>query len=446
MAGCTPDGQGAPGTVEADCEVDADNALRLLCEVTARPAGPVSVEVTDPVDGAHRTFTSSAVEQSHAVPIWGLHAESDIQWTARANGASVSGTTLTGPVPANLGDPPEVEISEDGHLIRSLMVPRGCGGSSGLAIVDDEGRFVWYADLEIVAGVGTIIGFSLTTNGAIALLGRQTVIEVGFDGMIRQILHKGDQLDRFVHHDAIVSPDGFTYVLTADLDEDENGSPYVHDGVDVFGPDGARVTAWQLGPPFDPTVGFPPPIGYWAGEFGNARDVSHANGLWFVDSERILVSLRHASTVIAVDGLREDDGQIAWAVGAGKAIASDFDWPVGEGFEFQHNPVQLADGTFTVLDNGENPRDSRGVQFAIDESAGTVAEVASWSAERWCPVQGNASMLEDDHMLIGCAGTRQAIEVAPDGGIVWQLRNSCDATSDNGLVRALPVTLGDVSL
>lgn len=447
-AGCArePDGSGPVGTlVSATCALDPDNALQLACEVVTFPPGPVAIDVTDPVSGQTRVFSSAAQSDKHVLQIWGLHEDTDIAWTARGGLASISGTTTTGSVPAELGAPPEIEVSGD-HRTEAVVVPRACDATAGLAMFDDEGEFLWYETLGDEVGGGGVLGFSLTNDGVIAVLGRETLAEVGFDGVIRQELHFGDDLQRFVHHDAIVSPDGYTYVLTSAADTDDEGVGYIRDGVDVFAPDGSRVTAWQIGEPLDPSVATSPQLGYWAREFGLLNDVTHANGLWFVDADTILVSLRHLSSVIAVEGLRQDAGHIAWVVGPGSdALPADYTFADG-GFAFQHHPALLADGTFTVLDNRETPVEaSGGLRFALDPATGTAVEIARWPVDVWCPVQGSATLLEDDHMLIGCAGSREAIEVNPTGEIVWRMRNSCDTVADNGVVRALPMTLGDVA-
>ncbi|MBA2319753.1 MAG: hypothetical protein H0V89_01250, partial [Deltaproteobacteria bacterium] len=121
LLGCDRDG-GGPLALTA-CALDPENALRITCAVTRFPPGPVEIEVTDPVDGRTRVFSSTTTGPDHVIRLWGLHEEADIAWTASSGGRSISGVTRTGTVPEELGEPPVIEVSGD-HRTEAVLVPR----------------------------------------------------------------------------------------------------------------------------------------------------------------------------------------------------------------------------------------------------------------------------------------------------------------------------------
>jgi hypothetical protein len=443
LAAC---GDAEPGSplVGASCVLEDDNALRLLCRVDRASPGPVTVTVRDAApDSVPRVVSGWGT--SVDLVVWGLHADVDATWVATVDDGvdrEISGVVRTGSLPDPLSVPPFL-LSPGGATVDAVLLPYGCEGFDNLAMIDRDGHLIWYEDfgayLSEPAGFN---GHSLTADGVIAVMGREAVVEVGFDGIPRRVLQGGDLL-HIAHHDAIRSGD-LTYVISAALGTFDDGSTFVQDGVDVYD-SGGWLASWQLGAPFALQDAPAIEVGYWAGMFQDAFDASHANGLALDASDRLLVSLRHLDTVIALDGVDHGTPSLAWVLNGrpNDAVPADLalDWTNDGAFELQHHPMPQPDGTITLFDNGQGSS-SRGLQVAVDPDAGTATEVASWPIDPACLVQGAFTRLPSGNGVLACATARRVIEVDPAGTLVWQMTPTCGAMPlGSGFARALPVSL-----
>jgi hypothetical protein len=415
----------------------------MTCAVASLMPGELTLTVDDPL-GRVQTFTQSGGNGFFRV--WGLHADTDIAWTASVAGsAPVEGTVHTGLVPDDLIGVPTVE-DHGGALLDAVLFPYSCGNYGVLAMVDRAGSVIWYENLHDVApSAAAIEGFSLTDDGFVAVLGHNEIIDMGFDGTVHLVMSYPGELPLNVHHDAI-DVDGTIYVITAEEATEADGvTTYVRDGVDTFERDGTPISSWQLAAPFDPSQSNPPLVNYWTGLWPDAVDASHANGLWLRDDGDLIVSLRHLDTVIDLHGVLGPDPQIAWVLGGGvvqPALPSDYTWPAGDGFVLQHNPIWHEDGTLSVLDNRSGGDPSRAIRVKLDDAAMTASVVQEWPLNEPCTVEGSAVPIEDGHVVAACAGLRRITEVDAAGTELWSLVPTCSAFAFGGpVVRGLPIEL-----
>lgn len=184
--------------------------------------------------------------------------------------------------------------------------------------------------------------------------------------------------------------------------------------------------------------------------FWNASliDAYHHNAFQTLDNGDILLCLRNMDAVVRIN--RQTD-ELVWVAGG---PFSDFDIPdAGEAFRHPHD-AHLVDGThLLVFDNGtgKNPMVTRGVEYAIDEEAGTLTQIQEWVHPdgNYASSQGSIQRLEDGGTLIGW-GT--AASDLSGGGLVTEydaegnLRGSIHFPSNHFSYRARKVPEGVIPL
>jgi hypothetical protein len=135
-------------------------------------------------------------------------------------------------------------------------------------------------------------------------------------------------------------------------------------------------------------------------------DYVHANAIDFDSDGNILVSCRHLDEVTKIDFTT---GEIIWRFGK-NAENNQFDFvndPLG--FSHQHDIRKLANGNYTVYDNGNlhAPPFSRAVEYHLDEE--TMEATLVWQYEHdpsiYAPLTGGNQKLPNNNRLIGWGGT-----------------------------------------
>jgi len=161
-------------------------------------------------------------------------------------------------------------------------------------------------------------------------------------------------------------------------------------------PDGSEVNEWRLLDMLDPyRVTYGSRAAYWVQRgYPDTNDWCHANGTAYdVRDDSILVSLRTQDCIIKFD---RKTGALRWILGAHgnwRAPWSDQllkpDGPLAWNFH-QHDGSITPSGTILCFDNGNHralpfelpvpPEEnfSRAVEFAVDETNGTVRQVWSY--------------------------------------------------------------------
>lgn len=430
-AGPTGDtGATGPDVVAATCTLDPANVLRGSCTVTLSAAGVATVDLTDGVEVGR--FTTSAVAVEHTVPVWGLHAEGPWTFTARAGGAEVSGELVPGPVPVDL----VFDLTRTGagptRMVHAL-VPADCGFSALFTVLDAAGRVRWYADsggkdidMAHFSDAGTVLG----------IYDKLGLVEVDLTGAV---LLRREDFALPIHHD-VLRKDDLVYALHADVALESDGLQYVRDIVVALDRTGAEVWRWDERDHLDATLATGAGGGFWNDFFPGAIDAWHTNGIHVTEEHDVVVSLKKEDTVFRVS---RATGEILWLLagdGVGRVFPSDIALLGGPDAEFgnQHHPALAPDGTLTVFDNDHE----RGLELALDETAGTATFVRDWPVGPGCPIQSSVYPLDDGHHLVTCASQHVLTEFDASGVEANRIAFVCpDQVSTPLTVRGQPIDL-----
>ena len=428
-----------PGAVH--CAQQADNVLRVACDVTLGQPATVVVEITD--GDRVRSVVGERGETHHLV-VWGLRPERLVAWTVTADGEVVAtGSLQTGSLPEAIRS--DVVVAGD-PLVDGVLV-RGCGSADHLVVLDGGGEVVWYEDLSAHApGEPAIVGYALSDAGVVAALGRDHLVEVTMQGeRVQRVDLPALGVVGELHHD-VAHRDGVLYGLYAYLHE---GS--VYDGV-VGVAEGHLVVdigthELLAGLTID---GAPPPgvfDAYWTGLFGLVPAVSHANSVFVTDEGAIIVSLRLLDAIVAFDAAGVSQWVLAGSpsspLPSSMVLGSDVDGDVG--FATQHSAEIGPSGRLVFLDNGVGGESARALAVALDAAGGAATIEEVYPTDQVCPEQSSAYELEGGGALVTCASSKwiggfQQGAASPS----WTMPMACDDPPPGGDVipRGIPVTFG----
>lgn len=149
---------------------------------------------------------------------------------------------------------------------------------------------------------------------------------------------------------------------------------------------------------------------------------SHVNAIEVDHDGNFMISSRHMSEVTKID---RDTGEMIWRMGGPNnefTLEGDTYW-----FSRQHDIRRLDSGHVTVYDNGNlnDPQESRGVEYALDEVNMIATRV--WEFRNDPPIyagsQGSTRRLPGGNTLIGWGNCRTVdiTEVRPDGTVALEL-------------------------
>lgn len=232
------------------------------------------------------------------------------------------------------------------------------------------------------------------------------------------------------HHDLFVERDHTIYVLTRKLrliPEIHAARPSLEEFVTVLGPDGRPRRSVSLYAAFKNS-----PYSALLARVSQGGDIFHTNTLTILDGSlaerwplfargRALISLRNLDTVALVD---LESASVAWALtGLWRA---------------QHEPSLLPTGHLLVFDNAG--RGGRSQVLEIDP----FTQQVSWrypglgsSADLASETSGSTGRLPNGNTLITESTAGRALEVTPEGRIVWEFWNPHRAGKEHELIATL---------
>ena len=234
------------------------------------------------------------------------------------------------------------------------------------------------------------------------------------------------------HHDVEVLPDGSLMVLALSsrvVPDIHPSAPVIDEWLVMVDPDGRATPMVSI---LDALLASD--AGWILGRHGKRHsDILHTNELELLDDVAagripgaepgdLLVSLREPSALAVID---LDEGRAVWA-------------STGD-FELQHDPDPLPTGRLLLFDNG--PEDTgRSRVLELDPATGAITW--SYDGERDRPlssrIMGTNQRLENGNTLITESVQGRALEVTPDGEVVWEYLNPHRAGEDDELVALLP--------
>jgi hypothetical protein len=393
-------------------------------------------------------------------------------------------------VPENL-DALDVEVTRAPgatvHTKYVMLDTDDCGGRGYLVVLDTStGAIVWYLDVDAAApdldGPARLSGWryqpgpTSTSGRILAMIGKERVAEMGFDGLPKNYVDSlgcdGTGSGPCFHHDAWKSDaTGRTYVLstTQDLDTSPSGTAWDDVGCSVsyFNDDGFSVLA---GPKvtdvgylmtdfgYDPATDGGPREGdsdcsssTWGTNFAyDSIDWTHINSVSASTTaggnEVIDVSLKQWDQIVRINPLTN---RVVWRLSPHEDY-SDMDIVVASGvagpasFGDQHDVHSDGDGHLLMLDN-TGDGDARALRISFLGGLGMAPPTTAVIDRSWmlvdargnplsCPIEGSAEIVPGTSgrsVLALCNGAHTIAELDDSDG---------EADSVPPLVVSLPVT------
>ncbi len=150
-------------------------------------------------------------------------------------------------------------------------------------------------------------------------------------------------------------------------------------------------------------------------------DYVHGNAIEVDDDGNLLISSRHLDEITKID---HETGDVIWRLGGKRNQFTFVDDTLG--FSHQHAIRRLANGHYTLFDNGNFhvPPFSRAVEYELDQVAHTARLVWQFrnTPDTFGFAMGNVQRLADGHTVIGWGtGTPAVSEVDSTGTKVMDL-------------------------
>ncbi|WP_019507028.1 aryl-sulfate sulfotransferase [Pleurocapsa sp. PCC 7319] len=153
-------------------------------------------------------------------------------------------------------------------------------------------------------------------------------------------------------------------------------------------------------------------------------DYAHANALGFFPDGNILLSLKYMNCLIKIDRQTKD---IIWCIGGSKCLKNQFTFvnDPNNGFSNQHSARILPNNNLLLFDNGtlHSQKESRAVEYEIDEQNFTARLIWSYSNNQYTPAQGSVERLPNGNTLIGWGfATKPFVsEITPQGTVALEM-------------------------
>jgi hypothetical protein len=422
----------------ASCALQPDNSLRFDCHVEVDPPQALEIRYRKADgSGVERVRRSETAAGVHDLTLWYLAPETDYTFTVVPS--DVEAQPFDGAIRTNtLPLVADVEVTTTGTSTSELYLTTSpCPGGAAVVWDPATAEVLWYQRLGFAAGA-FLEGVSATDDGTIIGLANGAVREVSLAGATLRDLRAGIDFPDRVHHD-VFKRNGLIYVLfqeTIQVPED-----VMIDGFYVFDSLGLSWE-WRLA-----DFVTPDPANF--GAFGN--DWSHANSVWADDTGDVLVSFRHLSGVVKVEGDPLDPafGQVLWRL-AGEEdseLGSDFVVAAGESFERQHNAFVLPTGQLSLFDNRIGLSRSRVLEVSLDPTAGTATVDRTFdmpgdiNIDGHCDFQGSAWRTPAGNPVATCAPFRKATEFdAASGDVLWTGEIDCRGAPGSYVPRFVPLS------
>jgi hypothetical protein len=150
-------------------------------------------------------------------------------------------------------------------------------------------------------------------------------------------------------------------------------------------------------------------------------DYFHINSIDETPDGDLLVSGRNTRALYKVD---RPSGDVEWRMGGKR---SDFALDPGVRFAYQHDARWQKDGTITMFDNESTPKvrdESRVLTLAVDEPERRVHLVRALTHPDGIlsGAEGNAQLLPGGGMFVGWGIARRVSELGPDGELRFDLK------------------------
>lgn len=297
------------------------------------------------------------------------------------------------------------------YLIGNLFVAKGFGAFAMIA--DANGTPIWYHRLADGHGNPTIVEPLPDSTVAITTSSSPSFATLYFlkTWTTQSVSTVGIPLD---NHDLRLLPNGDFMLLSyptvtgvdlTGLNDYGPASAILDCAVQEVDAQGNVVWDWRASDHLDPVMESVFPSG--AGTDAKPADVYHCNSIDVNANGDVLISFRHASSVILVS---KATGKVVWKLGGtpyskdGAQIFTIEDDPEGS-FYLQHDARLQPNGDISLFDDHSAaapvPGVARGVEYALDLDAGTAHVVWQYQAAASSAFLGSLRRYADGTSLIG---------------------------------------------
>jgi len=310
------------------------------------------------------------------------------------------------------------------------------------------------SDLKQIAG-----GHYTVSRGDLGATGAGATI-VELDEQWREVARSRTVgLTNTDNHDSVSLPDGSHYLLAY---EPNPATGLIDAVVQHVSARGQVLFTWSSADHVDPAA---------ETVYGDRPDYAHVNSIQVMRDGDLLLSFRHLSSVFKVARTAHDGhraGDVVWRLGGRR---SDFAFTGLDGARdggpcAQHTATELPDGDIEMFDNGAwslgplcvDPTDPDGppvarvptrvVRWRLDAAVGTATAVRDHRVGgRYAIFAGSAQPLPGDGTLVGWASSTDAVvsELAPDGSLLWELRDPAAAGERYFTYRAQKAVVPDAT-
>ncbi len=305
------------------------------------------------------------------------------------------------------------ELAEPGRTDGFYLFPivtdeDSSGNSPALAILDNEGRYIWgvsFAENPIISSARLSVD-----RQRILLIADDFFRSLELDGS-----EEGDWLQRTgCHHDFTELPDGTLATLCYESIELDGAELLGDSIVELPAGGGGEVLIWSLSDHLDE-------LGISLDEFsgkGDGLEVSHANSIAYLPEEdSYIINLAALLLTLQIDRVT---GDIEWAIDGSTKLSSgsSLSFTPADPYTLSHKAVAIDGGVLLFVNLTESSDCSRAVEVSIDVGAGTAAEVAEYGVESCHSVfgLGSAEHLSSGNLLINWSTTGLLEELDPATG------------------------------
>lgn len=408
---------GGSGLTPMEVTAEVSTEVHTVVTVTWTTAEPTQGYVefgNDAAYGLKTPLTESGT--THSVVLLGLHADTEANFrviTVSDTGEETpteNYTILTGSLPPEL--PALTVTGEVKSWNGKYQVLPIQGTGYVVAVIDDQGQYVWYDVLDsdrnvmraLIAADRMGMVYCLTTVGGEGGSVTPSVVRrVSWDGYSTEEL-----VFENMDHDFTELPDGTYAAIT--LVHGESGEMALADSIVEMSHDGTTFTeiwnAWD--------------DAYLADWYNpSSMNWTHANGLDYDPVEDVYyISLKEIGTIVKVD---RATGTPLWYLN-GKA--NGFSFTEGSEMVQMQHQFELQDGGILIFDNGTGDRGySRAVEFTLDEDKLEADQIWEYIRDPSVVVfaKGDVARFEDGTTQVVWSSAGEIQNVDADGTVHWQL-------------------------
>lgn len=406
-----PDGSEVPYDITIEVSEDVVTVARVRWKTEAPTIGHAIFGDTDAYGRSSPPDKEASTE--HEALLLGLWAETEFHVAVVTDGASGAVTSddytfKTGVLPSAL---PAItvtgEATWDGYVVAPLQ-----GAGEIIAILDNQGRYVWY---KIMDESEFFLMRSLLSSDrkdvVLCLTGKGH--DPNGEGRIVRISLFGDEVNEItvngMDHDMTQLPDG-TYA--AIVLETSPGLGFNADSIVEVSKDGStKTTVWSAWDTLDPATDHPESLGSASWTHANAIDYDPEQDVYYL-------SLKEFGSLIKID---RASGQILWGL---NGAVNDFAFtPGSEQVKMQHQ-FQIIDGGIVIFDNGMSDRaSSQAVQYTLDEENMTADQGWTYAHDPpiWVFAKGDVHRFSNGNTLVTWSPAGEIQEVDPESKVIWQV-------------------------